>query len=229
MAVAPAHILNAWLADTVRTGIAVDRIVPAGTGWSLYTAEGTLIMTADRVVIAAGWGSAALLGPDHPALAPVRGQANWADGPTSPAVAWGGYAIPTEDGVLYGATHDRGDTGTEVRDGDASRNLETLRTRLPELAARIAAAGAGQARAAVRATTADRLPLAGPLPGSEGLFILSGLGSRAFAFAPLLADHVASLILDRPSPLPSALVARVAPARMSRTTPLADPCRDGVV
>lgn len=229
MAVAPARILNAWLADAVRTGTAVDRIEPVAAGWSLIAADGERIMTVDRVVIAAGWGSAALLGPEHPCLAPVRGQANWTDGPTTPAVAWGGYAIPTNDGVLYGATHDRGDTATEVRDGDNSRNLETLRNRLPELAARIAAAGPGQARAAVRATTPDRLPLAGALPGSEGLFLLTGLGSRAFAFAPLLADHIASLILDRPSPLPAAIAARVDPARLIRTQPLAEPGRDGVV
>ncbi|WP_339871806.1 FAD-dependent 5-carboxymethylaminomethyl-2-thiouridine(34) oxidoreductase MnmC [uncultured Brevundimonas sp.] len=229
MAVAPSPILAAWLADTVRTGTAVHHLEPAGDGWRLIAEDGTPILTADRVIIAAGWGSAALLGSDHPVLAPVRGQAGWTDGPTTPAVAWGGYAIPTADGVLYGATHDRGDTGTDVRDADGSRNLEALRGRLPDLAARIAASGPGQARAAVRATTSDRLPLAGALPESEGVFMLTGLGSRAFSFAPLLAEHVAALVLDRPSPLPAAVARQVDPARLIRIPPLAEPRQDALV
>ena len=223
MAVAPAQILSAWLSDTVRTGTAVDRLEPVEDGWCLIAADGQPIMTVEKVIIAAGWGSAALLGPDYPVLAPVRGQANWTDGPTSPAVAWGGYAVPTGDGVLYGATHERGDSGTDLRVGEGDRNLETLRARLPVLAARIAAAGPGQARAAVRATTPDRLPLAGPLPGAGGLFLLTGLGSRAFTFAPLLAEHVASMVVGRPSPLPAAAAARVDPGRPIRTLPLRNP------
>ncbi|WP_339933437.1 tRNA (5-methylaminomethyl-2-thiouridine)(34)-methyltransferase MnmD [uncultured Brevundimonas sp.] len=229
MAVAPARVLNAWLADTVQTGTAVDHIEPVAGGWRLMAADGRPIMTVDTVIIAAGWGSAALLGPNHPVLAPVRGQANWTDGPTTPAVAWGGYAIPTNDGVLYGATHDRGDTGTDVRDDDNHRNLETLRARLPGLATRIAAAGPVQAHAAVRATTPDRLPLAGALPGREGLFLLTGMGSRAFTFAPLLAEHVAALVLAQPSPLPAALATQVDPARLVRTQPLAEPRPDALV
>jgi len=229
MAVAPARIFNAWLADTAKTGTAVDRLEPAEGGWTLIAADGHSIMTVNKVIIAAGWGSAALLGPDQALLAPVRGQASSVRGPTTQAVAWGGYAIPTSNGILYGATHDRGDTGTDVRDGDAGRNLETLRTHLPDLAARIAAAGPGQAHAAVRATTPDRLPLAGALPGSEGLFLLTGLGSRAFTFAPLLAEHVVSLVLDRPSPLPAAVAARVDPARLIRTQTPTEPRQYTVV
>lgn len=229
MAVSPTRVLDAWLANAVQTGTAVDRIEPAADGWCLMGANGHPILTADRVIIAAGWGSSALLDPDDPVLSPVRGQANWTAGPTTAAVAWGGYAIPTGEGVLYGATHDRGDTGTDVREPDNHRNLETLRTRLPDLAARIVAAGPVQGRAAIRATTPDRLPLAGALPGCEGLFLLTGLGSRAFAFAPLLAEHVAALLLDRPSPLPAALASRVDPARLIRTRPLAEPRPDALV
>lgn len=219
MAVAPARLLAAWLADSVTPGTAVDHLEPVTGGWSLIAADGGTIATVDRVIIAAGWGSAALLGPGQPVLAPVRGQASWVAGPATPAIAWGGYAIPTGDGVLYGATHDRGDTGDDTRDTDDARNLDTLRARLPGLAARVDAAGPVQSRAAVRATTPDRLPLAGALPGVEGLFLLTGLGSRAFAFAPLLAEHVAALALNRPSPLPAELAARVDPGRRTNLPP----------
>ncbi|MGV9005573.1 MAG: tRNA (5-methylaminomethyl-2-thiouridine)(34)-methyltransferase MnmD [Brevundimonas sp.] len=224
LALAPALVLDAWLAPTVRIAADVHALERVADGWCLRAADGRAIMTVDRVVLAAGWGSATLLpqGPDWPALAPVRGQADWVAGPSVAPVAWGGYAIPTADGLLYGATHDRGDTDTTARDGDTARNLLTLGTRLPALAARVGAAGPGQSRAAVRATTPDRLPLAGALPGADGLYLLTGLGSRGFAFAPLLADHLAALIMDRPSPLPMDLAARVDPGRITAQRPLAE-------
>ena len=223
MTVAPAPVLAAWLDDTVRSGVTVQGLEKVDGGWCLTDANGQLILTAGHVVIAAGWGAAALLGPDGPDLAPVRGQASWVEGPSTPAVAWGGYAVPTGPGVLYGATHDRGDTGTDSRDGDDTRNLETLHSRLPDLAARIAAVGPPHHRAAVRATTPDRLPLAGAVPGAEGLYVLSGLGSRGFAFAPLLAEHIAARIAGTPSALPAELADRVDPGRFTRTSPLAEP------
>jgi tRNA 5-methylaminomethyl-2-thiouridine biosynthesis bifunctional protein len=53
------------------------------------------------------------------------------------------------------------------------------------------------------------------VPGQPGLFVLSGLGSRGFALAPLLAEHVAARVLDAPSPLPADLAAVVDPVRFS--------------
>jgi tRNA 5-methylaminomethyl-2-thiouridine biosynthesis bifunctional protein len=62
--------------------------------------------------------------------------------------------------------------------------------------------------------TPDFLPLAGPLE-AHGLFILSGLGSRGFCAAPLLAEHVAALALGTPSPLPAGLAEIVDPGRFA--------------
>jgi tRNA 5-methylaminomethyl-2-thiouridine biosynthesis bifunctional protein len=143
----------------------------------------------------------------------------------APPIAWGGYAVPTGEGVLFGATHDRGETGADVRPADSARNLAVLAARLPDLAARVEAAGPGHARAAVRATTPDRLPLAGAVPGRPGLFVLGGLGSRGFCAAPLLAEHVAALAVGGASPLPRDLAARVDPVRSSKTRGLAQPIR----
>jgi tRNA 5-methylaminomethyl-2-thiouridine biosynthesis bifunctional protein len=70
-------------------------------------------------------------------------------------------------------------------------------------------------RAGVRAACPDFLPLAGALEGRPGLFVLSGLGSRGFCAAPLLAEHVAALALGAPSPLPQALAQIVDPARFA--------------
>ena len=211
LAVRPAAVLSAWLAG-IETRIAeVAALHRTTDGVTLVDAGGARIAEVDQVVLAAGWGSAALA----PALGlrPVMGQAEWVEGPTTAPVAWGGYAVPTGRGLLFGATHDRDRTDVEVSDEATTRNLETLRARLPGLADRAAAAEVRGRRAAVRATSADRLPLAGAL--SERVFVLGGLGSRGFALAPLLAEHVAALITGAPWPLPADLAARIDPVRLA--------------
>jgi len=211
LSVAPAAVLDAWLSGAVRVAGRVAEIRPAEAGWAVVASDGTVLATADAVVITAGWGAAVLL-PDLP-LSPVRGQADWVeDASPPPAVAWGGYAVPTGTGLLFGATHDRGRTDVDASAADTARNRETLARRLPELAHRIADMPT-TSRAAVRATTPDRLPVCGPVPGREGLWVLGGLGSRGFCAAPLLGEHLAAAILDRPSPLARDYAARIDPAR----------------
>lgn len=209
MTVHPTAILSDWLQGVERLTWRVRDIRADGDGWIVTAVEGQTVRV-DAVVLAAGWGVSPLA--QDLALSPVRGQADWVQAPSPEAEAWGGYVAPTPDGFLFGATHDRGDVGTEVRAADTQRNLTTLVTRSPELAA-AATAARGQARAAVRATTRDRLPVAGAVADRPGLFVLGGLGSRGFCLAPLLAEHVAALILGRPSPLPRAVAERVSPGR----------------
>lgn len=219
LALDPRPVLEAWLGEAGRLTANVARVEPCAVGWRLLDQAGAMILEAGVVVIAAGWGAAAL-GPEL-ALSPVRGQADWVDGVTSPATAWGGYAAPTPGGLLFGATHERGETAIRTDAACTARNLETLAARLPRLAEEIAATGGLHSRAAIRATTPDRLPLAGQL--APGLFVLSGLGSRGFCVAPLLAEHVAALSAGTPSPLPAVLAARVEPKRFVMAAPLAQP------
>lgn len=220
-ALRPGAVLEQWLEEADVIAAHVARLEPHDGRWRLVDGEGLTLLETDIVVLAAGWGVANLW-PEG-SLAPVRGQADWVEGVTASPVAWGGYAVPTGDGLLFGATHDRGEVGTEVRPADSARNLAALAARLPALAAGVEAAGPGQARAAVRATTPDRLPLAGAVPGRPGLFVLGGLGSRGFCAAPLLAEHVAALALGVPSPLPGDLATRVDPARLLKAAGLAQP------
>lgn len=222
LTVQPLAILKAWLGGVEQRTIPVTGLTPNGPGWTIHGATGETL-DVDSVVVAAGWGVSALL--RDLSITPVRGQADWISGHPAPAEAWGGYIAPTPEGFLFGATHDRGEVATEVRTADTERNLASLAKRRPDLA-EAARQGALHARAAVRATTRDRLPLAGAIEGHPGLFVLGGLGSRGFCLAPLLAEHVAALILDRPSPLPHALARRVDP---TRPTALAQPSeqRDG--
>jgi len=207
----PAAILDAWLDGVERLTAEAARIERDGEAWIVLDGAGQVLVRADAVVVAAGWGAAGLF-PDGAGLSPVRGQADWCDGPSIPGIAWGGYVAPTSAGFLYGATHVRGDVGLEPRDTESAQNLETLRGRLPRLAVE-AEAGERWRRVAIRATTPDRLPLAGRR--TDGIYLLSGLGSRGFCAAPLLGEHLISLIAGTPSPLPEAFVSKVDPDRFS--------------
>lgn len=164
---------------------------------------------ADITIIALGAGSAARL-PNIP-LQPVRGQTSVVEAPfTGLAAAWGGYCIPTRSGLLFGATHERGEAGDEVRAEDAERNLGYLAEGRPGLAERIKHLPT-VGRAAVRAATPDHMPVAGRL--SADLYVLTGLGGRGFTLAPILGEAVAAMVLGRPGPLAEGLLTTVAPDR----------------
>ena len=225
----PVETGGLWMADAVTVappialaglldGIEIAKAQVAGLrraaddAWVLVDSDGVTLAEADAVVLAAGWGLAGLA-PDLP-LRPVRGQADWiaATPASAKGVAWGGYAAPTTDGLLFGATHDRDQTATDVRPEDSDRNRAALSARLPRLAASLEG-HASQARAAVRATTPDRLPFCGPSENRPGVYIIGGLGSRGHALSPLLGRHIAALIAGTPSPLTTSAAHRLRPDR----------------
>ncbi len=141
----------------------------------------------------------------------ARGQLSWTGaGPDAP-VTYGGYAAPVGDRTLLGVTHDRiTDHGEDVfalRPQDDARNLaQAVERGLP------VGGGAEPFRASVRVNAPDTLPrlltFSHEKTGQE-IWVLSGLGSRGFVFAPLLGEALASLYLGEPGPLSRAMAARV--------------------
>ena len=213
LVIRPAAILDAWAPRI--TPAKVARIVGVDGAWRLLAPDGALIAQVDIVCVASAM-AAEDLAPDLN-LTPVRGQLTYTH-----AVGWqqatvfGAYVIPTlAGGVLLGATHDRDDTTPEARPDDRRRNLAAVAAVLPDLAR-----GLGEAAledwTAVRATTRDYFPLAGAAAAPQpGVLVLTGLGSRGFCLAPLLAEHLAARALGAPSPLPAALAALVEPGRFA--------------
>jgi tRNA 5-methylaminomethyl-2-thiouridine biosynthesis bifunctional protein len=213
LAIRPRAVTEAWLAGAERVTARIERLERTETGWRLHGADGTLA-EADLVFVAAGAGSGAVLGQDA-LFSPVRGQASWAEGLSlDHALAWGGYAVPYDGAVLFGATHDRGRTDTEVTAEDHARNLKSLGEALPDLAIQVSARSL-HGRAAIRATTFDRLPAAG-IQDEPGLYLLGGLGSRGFCTAPLLAEHLVAMALDLHSPLPRTLQDFIVTTRLQK-------------
>jgi len=153
-----------------------------------------------------------------------------------------GYLAPAHAGQhTLGATYDLDDTDTGVRLEDHRRNLATLGatdTALGDLFNTDHAIQSMNGRAALRCTTPDYLPIAGPAPDLAnfvqcyadlrrnaradipqpgpcwpGLWLNCGHGSRGFTYAPLAAELIASQICGEPLPLARQLVMALHPAR----------------
>ncbi|MCO1335248.1 bifunctional tRNA (5-methylaminomethyl-2-thiouridine)(34)-methyltransferase MnmD/FAD-dependent 5-carboxymethylaminomethyl-2-thiouridine(34) oxidoreductase MnmC [Microbulbifer sp. OS29] len=178
-------------------------------------------------------------------LKPIRGQVSKAratEGSSRLKVALcgEGYITPAHCGSQsFGATFKLKETATELRDSEHGENLQTLAGLLPQVAEDFADQTL-TGRAALRAATPDYLPLAGPVPDwasigrtyealrknrkqfiparadyHRGLYVMGGLGSRGFTYAPLTAEVLASWILHDPLPVSATLAKALHPTRFA--------------
>lgn len=215
LVVDPQALIPVWTGPVDRR--AVVALQPESTGdWTILGRAGEHLARVNAVVLCAGLETMALApAPEMAPLRSVRGQISRAIGVESPmATAFGGYVIPTRDGLLFGATHQRDRTDEEPVPEDDRANLLQLAEGMPRLAASLAALPL-EGRAGVRSATPDHLPLAGPLAGQAGLHALAGFGGRGFTLAPLLAEHLAAVILGLAYPLPGDLARAVHPGRFA--------------
>ncbi|MCI4644460.1 MAG: FAD-dependent 5-carboxymethylaminomethyl-2-thiouridine(34) oxidoreductase MnmC [Hyphomonadaceae bacterium] len=159
------------------------------------------------------------------------------DAPNS-AIASGHYALCSGTDRLWGATFETSKGDPQTSPDAQARNAEALASLSPWWRAQIRGQTI-QSRAGIRATTPDRLPLAGAVPdgvafldrfeslrnGQEArmdaplfssLYAIGGLGSRGFTFAPWLADIVAAQICGEPAPATEPALEAVSPVRFLR-------------
>ncbi len=138
-----------------------------------------------------------------------RGQLSWAEPVWTKPTAYGGYAINLEDKALIGATHDRldGRNPFELRTEDDDKNLSDL----AKISGQNIRAINRKSRASVRVTTANTLPLLAGLGGN--FWALTGLGSRGFTFAPLLAEALIADLCNEIGPLDKNLRAKFSAPR----------------
>ena len=136
--------------------------------------------------------------------------------------------LKRSDQLVFGATFEAADGEPQVTRRSAraeSRNAwrDCVRMSRPtELTS----------RAAIRATTPDRLPFAGAPPQKEKApdgtpapsgrhRLIGGLGSRGFLWAPLLAELVASEAFGEPSPVEASVADCLDPGRFLAPRPQA--------
>lgn len=197
LAIRPPAVVSALLRGQARIHETVLSWERHDGGFTLRTDQG-LHTGYDAVVLACGGGLFGFAGMAQD-LQAVRGQIEFAAGEAPQrAASWGGYAVPVDEGFVFGATHDRDDVGTEVRAMDRQRNLITLAKAMPSLADTLDADRL-TSRASIRVASRDHLPRVQMM--ETGLWRLSGLGGRGFCLAPLMAAEAMAQLTERPSPL----------------------------
>ncbi len=218
----------------------VETLERTDGGWVLRAPDKRALLKADAVVLACG---ASLTRFEPARFLPIelsRGQIEWGKGNSPPhAITRGSYAAPYEGGVLFGATFDKaGDDQPPQPDEDSRRrNLAALAELAPEIAAGLDVATL-TSRAALRATTPDRAPIAGLLPEADawlaqyaalahggridasaappahdGVYVIGGLGARGLTLAPMLGEIIAAEMFGEPPLLPQAARDALHPAR----------------
>ena len=169
------------------------------------------------------------------------GQVDFTDGPADAppfAMASGTYALALGHRRLWGATFDKvaADTVPYTSDTARAENLKGVETLSPYWV-RDANGPDITSRAALRATTSDRLPLIGAVPDRDafldtfagvrkgrpadadaplldGVFLVSGFGARGFTWAPWAGSILASRLCGAPAPAGRAALEAVSPARL---------------
>ena len=177
LVIEPHSILDSWLSDISLSSGAVEN--------------------RGLTIIAAGYGVKTLLKDRDIPLRFSRGQLSWAKGNVNKPLTYGGYALPLKDGLLLGATHQSLD-GTDPFKLKVSDDIENLKS-LEKFGGIKARRSDRPSRASVRVTTVDTLPKMGEI--DDRLWLFTGLGSRGFVFAPLLAEAIVSKICGDPLPI----------------------------
>jgi len=222
----------------------IDQLLENKTGWLLRAASGAT-HSVDAVVVCAANDIRTFSQTAPLPLRPIRGQVSGAAAgersrKLQTVLCGEGYITPAFNGRhSFGATFKLKDTDTALRAEEQRENLDTLAELLPDVAADFAAQHLS-GRAAVRAATPDYLPLAGPVPDWDSLaqtyaglrknrkaliaaraayrpnlYVLGGMGSRGFTYAPLAAELVAAWISGEVLPVSAELAKALHPARFA--------------
>jgi tRNA 5-methylaminomethyl-2-thiouridine biosynthesis bifunctional protein len=154
-----------------------------------------------------------------------------------------GYFTPQHNGThALGSTYVKDDLSTDYRESERAQNLQMHQKALAQSPWFSELSTIDEAdingRAAIRCSTPDHLPLIGAMPSIaeqsksledlykalpahhyptsdnvQGVYMLTGLGSRGLTSAPLMVETLASEIMNRPLPMGNTLLNAVQPNR----------------
>jgi len=183
--------------------------------WIVLDDNSDHIMQATKVIVANAKNSVTLC-PTLPPLTVIRGQMSWLAAPEkSPsfALGYGGYAATFKNDFLLGSSFVRDDECTDIRLTEHDSNLALLENNFPQLAAQLPPTTTWQGRVSLRALPRDSMPVVGAVPQMDNVFVLAGLGSKGFSFAPLCAELLAAQMLGEALPMTDKLAAAIRPDR----------------
>ena len=221
---------------TCRWNTSVARLKRVEDGWGLYGSEDELIMTGDKVIIAAALETkklAASIDVRLP-LRPVRGQLSifsvdaknsWAPKMPRTAISGDGYCLPAEklsDGSyqwIVGSSFDEGHSDLQDWDSSDDFNRKQAKSLLNYEDGDVDCLQRAGSFVGVRCVAGDRLPIIGALTQRPGIFLATALGSRGALWSALAAKLISAQVLGDDFALlarlgfAADLVAALAPAR----------------
>ena len=212
-------------------GRSIKHMATSGGKWCLSTEDSDI--QADCVVICAGHQSPQLIpGSGKFRFKAIRGQVTHmpealAESPTA-VICGARYLNPAYGSqgqrlAVVGATFDLRNDNPHPTAESHRENIRELSAMVPQmLSAKLATSDVSEqlaGRVGFRCTTHDYQPVAGPLFDTEGqelegLYLLTGLGSKGLTYAPFLAEFVADQLTGQPFALPVSLAKRLATGRM---------------
>lgn len=154
---------------------------------------------ASQVVLCSAYQTQKLFPSFHLPIRKLRGQVVELESPKAlenqkAVICFDGYLLPAERGWhLLGASYDRESDQAILKESDNQELWRRLTESFPSLKGELP--HFRNPRASFRTTTPDHLPIAGEI--ERGLWILTGLGSRGFTYAPYVAHHLAQRVLDK--------------------------------
>lgn len=197
----------------------VQQVHSDSRGWQLLAEDGRTF-TSDSIVLCSGHLTPGILPEGHRyRFKPIRGQVTHLPPgehqPPDLVVCGSRYLNPANDGIsVTGATFDLHSHQQALTPESHRENLTQLTSMLPGIQLKTDPQKL-DGRVAFRCTTHDYQPVVGPVRETSppGLYLLTGLGSKGLAYAPLLAEYLADCLTDQPRALPDSLAGRLGSER----------------
>lgn len=214
----------------------IARLEKGDAGWILFNPDNEIVMTAGKVIIAAGLEAkklAASMDVRLP-LRPVRGQLSifsidegnaWSSRLPRTAISGDGYCLPAkrlpEGGYewIVGSSFDEGETDLQDWPSSDDFNREQAKGLLNYAKGDISQLRKSGSFVGIRCVAGDRLPIIGTLTQRPGIFLATALGSRGVLWSALAAKLITAQVLEDDFALlarlgfAADLVAALAPAR----------------
>jgi tRNA 5-methylaminomethyl-2-thiouridine biosynthesis bifunctional protein len=122
---------------------------------------------------------------------------------------------------LLGASFIRNDTDIDIRTEEHQISRDKLVTAIPEMDSIIPTdISLWQGRVGIRTQTPDYHPIVGALADSKRTWVMSAMGAKGYAIAPICAEALTDMMLGAFAPLSIAMLARLSPNRTRLQTPL---------
>lgn len=242
----PAALCRAWLQHPLirfSGNTQVDRLEYENGRWEVFNAEQSLpIASAPTLVIANSYAARHFSQTARLPLTPLRGQVSYlqeaeATQALRSVVCGLSYMSPSHAGLhSAGASYSKDVSDLAISAREHSDNISGISGHFP--AGTVTTDVISGGRVSVRASTSDRMPIAGPVPDLAaltalypalkqwerqapkrlppclpGLYISVGHGSHGVTNCPLLGEYLASLIDNDMSPLQKSLSDCLHPAR----------------